>query len=48
MHKHVRKKKEEKEKILGIIVGNSKIINQQDSDAVVKTNTVPGAMRAIL
>lgn len=33
-----QKKKEEKEKILGIIIGNSKIINQQDNNAVVKTN----------
>lgn len=31
---------------LGIIVGNSKIINQQDSGAILKTNTVPDYTQA--
>ena len=41
------RKKERKKKHLGTIVGNSKIKNQQDSDAIVKTNTVPASMQAI-
>ena len=40
-------RKKERKKHLGTIVGNSKIKNQQDSDAIVKTNTVPASMQAI-